>query len=162
MLTHRPAQATASATGPGLGLLAALGAWTWAGTDPAGQGIAHILLAHPPGRTGHDTPQAIEARMRHIAGCLGGLADPLDAVPDLGERLQVAGCWVLLRFPGARYGMRLPSHPRWTDLVTSRRQAVLLVGLNPLTRSADATRVDAYLDSVLAADRLLFGLVRTA
>lgn len=156
MLTRTP-QPTA-ASGPGPGLLASLGAWTWAGAAPDGQGIGHILLAHPPGRTSHDTPEAIETRMRHLAESLGGLASAHDRVPVLAGRLEVVGSQVVLRFPGARHGLRLPTHPRWTDLVTSRGQAVLLVGLDALPQSADAARVDAYLDTELATDRILFGL----
>ncbi|MER5465451.1 hypothetical protein ABT010_33130 [Streptomyces sp. NPDC002668] len=158
MLTRPAAPAS---TGPGPGLLVSLGAWTWPGTDPAGQSIAHILLAHPPGRTSHDTAEVIEARMRHIAESLGGLAGARESIPDLHGRLQVIGDRVLLRFHGARYGLRLPTHPTWTDLLTGCGRAVLLLGLDPLPQSADALRVDAYLDAALATDRLLFGRAHT-
>ncbi|WP_327249873.1 hypothetical protein [Streptomyces sp. NBC_01320] len=160
MLT-RPAALASIGSSPGPGLLVSLGAWTWPGTDPAGQSIAHILLAHPPGRTSHDTAEVIEARIRHIAESLGGLAGARERIPDLHGRLQVIGDRVLLRFHGARYGLRLPTHPTWTDLLTSSGQAVLLLSLDPLPQSAGAARVDAYLDTTLAADRLLFGLART-
>jgi hypothetical protein len=157
MLTRTPPPGT----GPRPGLLASLGAWTWPGTAPDGRDLAHVLLAHPPGRTGHDTPEAIEARMRLIADALGGLAQARDRLPLLPGRLQVVGDWVLMRFHGARYGLRLPTHPRWTALVTASGEAAVTVGLDPLPRSADAARVDAYLDTALAAGRLLFGLART-
>ncbi|MDJ0341759.1 hypothetical protein QMK19_04355 [Streptomyces sp. H10-C2] len=160
MLT-RPATLAPAASGPGPRLLVSLGAWTWPGTDPAGQSIAHILLAHPPGRTSHDTAEAIKARMRHIAASLGGLDAARESIPDLHGHLQVIGDRVLLRFDGARYGLRLPTHPTWTDLLTGSGRAVLLLGLDPLARSAGAARVDTYLDAALAADRLLFGLART-
>lgn len=161
MLT-RPAAPASTPSGPSPRLLASLGAWTWPGTDPAGASIAHILLAHLPGRSGHDTAAAIEARMRHLAESLGGLATARDSVPDLPGRLRIIGDRVLLRFHGTRYGLRLPTHPTWTSLVTSSGKAVVLIGLDPLPQSADAARVDAYLDAALATDRLLFGLARTA
>ncbi|MER5466668.1 hypothetical protein ABT010_39850 [Streptomyces sp. NPDC002668] len=69
---------------------------------------------------------------------------------------------MLLRFHGARYGLRLPTHPTWADLLTGSGRAVLLLGLDPLPQSADAARIDDYLETALAADRLLFGLARTA
>ncbi|MGW0555757.1 hypothetical protein ACWDZ6_16325 [Streptomyces sp. NPDC002926] len=68
---------------------------------------------------------------------------------------------MLLRFHGARYGLRLPTHPTWTDLLTGCGRAVLLLGLDLLPQSADAPRVDAYLDAALATDRLLFGRAHT-
>ncbi|WP_414505443.1 hypothetical protein [Streptomyces sp. NEAU-L66] len=35
-----------AAAGPGPGLLALLGAWTWLGVDPADTDLAHLFLAH--------------------------------------------------------------------------------------------------------------------
>ncbi|WP_269857058.1 hypothetical protein [Streptomyces sp. RPT161] len=157
MLTRTPS----SLTGPRPGLLASLGAWTWPGMALDGQHVGHVLLAQPPGRTDHDAPEAIEARMRVIADCLGGLANARDPMPVLPGRLQVVGDRVLMRFHGSRYGLRLPTHPRWTALVARSGEAVVMVGLDALPPSADAARVDAYLDAELAADRLLFGLART-
>ncbi|MFD8544974.1 hypothetical protein [Streptomyces sp. NPDC059649] len=152
-----------AAAGPGPSLLAALGAWTWLGIDPADTDHAHLLLAHPPGPTGHDTAQAIEFRMRHLAASLGGLAEPQDSVPDLGERLLIVDATtVLLRFRGSRFGARLPVRPGWTRHVRDHGQAVVVIGLDPLPRSADLPRVDAYLDAGLASGRLLFGLARPA
>ncbi|GHF44414.1 hypothetical protein GCM10010218_27190 [Streptomyces mashuensis] len=54
----------APSSGPGPGLLFALSAWTWSGPGPDGQDIAHVLPAHPPGRTSHDTPAAIATAAR--------------------------------------------------------------------------------------------------
>ncbi|GAA1910763.1 hypothetical protein [Streptantibioticus ferralitis] len=147
--------------GPRPGLLASLGAWTWPGMAPDGQHVGHVLLTHPPDRTSHDTPEAIEARMRLIAVSLGGLADARDPLPVLPGRLQIIGDQVLMRFHGSRYGLRLPTHPRWTALLTRSCEAIVMVGLDALPQSADATRVDTYLDTELTADRLLFGLART-
>ncbi|OMI33700.1 hypothetical protein [Streptomyces sparsogenes] len=44
--------------------MASLGAWTWPGTASDGQDVAHVLLAHPPSRTDHDTSETVEARMQ--------------------------------------------------------------------------------------------------
>jgi hypothetical protein len=49
----------------------------------------------------------------------------------------------------------------WPALVARSGEAILVLGLDPLPQSASASRVDAYLDTVLAADRLLFGRART-
>ncbi len=156
MLTTRPPQPA-----PGPGLLASLGAWTWLGTDPHGTGLAYLLLTHPPGRSARDSPDALEARMRHLAASLGGLAAPHDPVPDLGARLHILGTTtVLLRYHGARFGTRLPVLSDWTRHVQRQCQAIVVVGLNPLPRSAGLERVDTYLDASLASGRLLFGLVR--
>ncbi|WP_050502974.1 hypothetical protein [Streptomyces monomycini] len=149
------------ANAPGPGLLAALGAWTWLGLDPTDAPLAHLLLAHPPGRTARDTPAAIEARMQRIAASLGGLAAPQEYVPDVGARLlMVSLTTVLLRFDGTRYGVRLPVRPGWTQHVRHQGQAVIAIGLTPLPRSACLTEVDTYLADALASGRLLFGLIR--
>ncbi|MGG7572890.1 hypothetical protein [Streptomyces sirii] len=154
-------QPTTAGTGPGL--LAALGAWTWLGVDPVDTDLAHVLLAHPPGRSGHDTVLAIEARMRHLSASLGGLAEPPDLVPDLGERLLIVDtATVLLRFHSTPFGIQLPVRPGWTQHVRDHGQAVIVIGLDPLPRSADLPRVDTYLDAGLASGRLLFGLARPA
>ena len=68
----------------------------------------------------------------------------------------------VLRFDGTRYGMRLPVRRGWTEHVRVHGQAVVVIGLDPLPRSADLARVDAYLDAGLARGRLLFGLARPA
>ncbi|WP_331731271.1 DUF5949 family protein [Streptomyces sp. NBC_00073] len=146
---------------PDTGLLASLGAWTWPGTAPDGQPVAQILLAHRLGRTSHDSPEAISTRMKHFADTLGGLAQPQDPVADAHATLVTAGSQLLLRFPSARWGLKLPSHPQWTRLVHDSGQATLILGLDPLAQTADAPRVDAYLDAALAHGRLLFGFVRT-
>ena len=46
---------------------------------------AHLLLAHPPGHTAHDTAAAIETRMRQLSAALGSLAPPRE-VPHSGPR----------------------------------------------------------------------------
>ncbi|WP_277033635.1 hypothetical protein [Actinacidiphila oryziradicis] len=67
-----------------------------------------------------------------------------------------------MRFQGARFGLRLPSLPGWTDLVRARGEDVLLMGLDPLPNDADGAQVDSHLDRSLTTGRLLFGLARTA
>ncbi|MFF4170194.1 DUF5949 family protein [Streptomyces sp. NPDC001744] len=148
---------TAPTNGPETGLPASLGAWTWPGTAADGQQVAHLLLAHRLGRTSHDTPAAIEARMRHLGETLGGLARAEDPAPDTLGSLVTVGSHVVLRFPGARWGLKLPSHPQWTRMVRDHGRAALVLGLDPLAQCADAPRVDAYLDAALARGRLLFG-----
>ncbi|MFB1042351.1 hypothetical protein [Streptomyces chrestomyceticus] len=161
MLTTCTPPAVANAPGPGL--LAALGAWTWLGLDPADAPLAQLLLAHPPGRTARDTPAAIEARMQRIAVSLGGLAAPQEYVPDVGARLLMVGpTSVLLRFDGTRYGVRLPVRPGWARHVRLHDRAVITIGLSPLPRSADLPDVDTYLTDALASGRLLFGLSHSA
>ncbi|MEU3836090.1 DUF5949 family protein [Streptomyces microflavus] len=155
-------RSVAALTGPDTGLLSSLGAWTWPGTAPDGKQVAHILLAHRLGRTSHDTPGAIECRMRHLAEILGGLARAEDSVPETQGTLVIIGSRALLKFPGARWGLTLPAHPQWTRLVQDSGRAALIVGLDPLAQWANAVRVDAYLDAALAADRLLFGFARTS
>lgn len=133
---------TQAAAGPGAGLLAALGAWTWLGGDPADTDLAYLLLAHPPGRTEHDAAAAVETRMLQLSAALGGPAAPQDLIPDVGRRLLVADTAAVLRFDGTRYSMRLPVRPGWTDHVRGHGQSIVLIGLDPLPRSADRARVD--------------------
>ncbi|MGW7492613.1 hypothetical protein [Streptomyces sp. NPDC054786] len=65
--------------------------------------------------------------------------------------------------PLAAAGPGLPTAlGAWTWLGLDHRQAVIVVGLDPLPRSADHTRVDAYLDAGLVSGRLLLGLARPA
>ncbi|GCD44712.1 hypothetical protein [Streptomyces paromomycinus] len=149
--------------GPDPGLMAALGAWTWLGLDPTEIPLAHLLLAHPPGRTDRDTSTAIETRMRCIATSLGGPATAQERLPDLGARLLIVRpTTVLLRFDGTRYGVRLPVRPSWSEHVRRNGQALITIGLAPLSRSAGLTDVDAYLNVTLACGRLLFGVVHPA
>ncbi|WP_331732267.1 hypothetical protein OG613_47715 (plasmid) [Streptomyces sp. NBC_00015] len=144
--------------GPDLRLLVSLAAWTWPGSRPDGHEAAHILITHAPALTGPDTA---EARMLQLSASLGGLAGARDIVPQLERCLQIVGDQVLLHVPGVSRPLRLPAHRPWTELVAHNAEALLLLGLDPLPQSADAARVDAYLDGALAADRLLFGRART-
>lgn len=147
--------------GPELRLLVSLASWTWPGTSPDGREVAHILITYTSAFTGPDGVEAVEARMRRLSDSLGGLTGPREPVPGLDRCLQIVGDQVLMRFPGAGRKLRLPTRRPWTELVARNGEAVLLLGLNPLPQSADAARLDTYLDAALAADRLLFGRART-
>ncbi|MFD7919754.1 hypothetical protein ACFV3R_11060 [Streptomyces sp. NPDC059740] len=99
--------------------------------------------------------------MRRLSASLGGLAGAREVVPKLERCLQIVGDQVLMHVPGVSRRLRLPTRRPWTELVARNGEALLLLGLDPLPQSADATRVDTYLDASLAADRLLFGRART-
>ncbi|MCX5167935.1 hypothetical protein OG616_07895 [Streptomyces antibioticus] len=143
---------------PELRLLLSLASWTWPGTGPDGHEVAHILITHTPALA---TPDTVEARMRRLSDSLGSLAGPREVVPEIDRCLQIVGDQVLVHIPGAPRRLRLPTRRAWTELVAHNGDAVLLLGLDPLPQSADAARLDAYLDAALAAERLLFGRART-
>ncbi|MFF8315069.1 hypothetical protein [Streptomyces lydicus] len=146
--------------GPDLRLLVSLAAWTWQGAGPDGREIAHILITHTPALTDGGTAVPAEDRMRRLSVCLGGLTGAREVIPDPERRLQLVGDRVLLHIPEASRRLQLPTRRSWTELVTRTGEAILLLGLDPLPQSADALRLDAYLDSALAADRLLVGRVQ--
>lgn len=98
--------------------------------------------------------------MRHLAEPLGGLARAEDPAPETSGTLVTVGSHVLLRFPGARWGLKLPGHPQWTRLIHDSGRTALILGLDPLAQWADAPRVDPNLDAALARGRLLFGFAR--
>ncbi|MCX5397908.1 hypothetical protein [Streptomyces sp. NBC_00102] len=99
--------------------------------------------------------------MRRVADSSGGLGGAGDVVRDVGRCLHIVGHHVFLHFPGASRRVRLPSRPDWTALVARTGTAVLLLGLEPLSQSADASQLDTYLDLSSTTDRLLFGLARS-
>ncbi|MGI5444572.1 hypothetical protein ACQEVM_02270 [Streptomyces sp. CA-243310] len=148
-------------TGPELRLLVSLAVWSWPGTGPDGREIAHILIAHSPAFALRGTADAPEARMRRLADSLGGLGRAGNVGRDAGRYLHIIGDHVFLHFPGASRRLWLPSRPDWTALVARTGTAVLLLGLEPLSQSADASQFDTYLDTASGADRLLFGLARS-
>lgn len=97
-------------SGPELRLLVSLASWTWPGTSPDGREVAHILITHNPAFTGPDAAEAVEARMRRLSDCLGGLASSRAPVRELARCLQVVGGQVLMSFPGTARKLRLPTH----------------------------------------------------
>ncbi|MGR8009686.1 hypothetical protein [Streptomyces hypolithicus] len=149
-----------TSTEPELHLLLSLAAWSWLGNGPDGREMAHILVAHSPVSALPGTADVPEAHMQRLAESLGGLGRAEDVVPDAGRCLRIAGDHVFLHFPGNTRRLRLPTHPGWTALVARTGTVVLLLGLDPLPQSAGATQLDTYLDTSLAADRLLFGIAR--
>lgn len=80
--------------------------------------------------------------------------------PDVQGCLLITGPRALLRCPGARWACGCQPTLPWASLACGTGRAVLVVGLGSRFQSADAVRVDAYLDAVLAADRLLFGFAK--
>ncbi|RPK94612.1 MULTISPECIES: hypothetical protein [Streptomyces] len=148
-------------TGPEPRLLLSLAAWSWPGIGPDDREIAHILITHSPAPALPDTADALEARMRCLADSLGGLGRAEDVVPDAGRCLHIIGDQVFLHFPGAFHRLRLPSRPAWTALVARTGTAVLLLGLESLSQSADASQLDTYLGTASRSDRLLYGMART-
>ncbi|MFF3401135.1 hypothetical protein ACFYW6_21775 [Streptomyces sp. NPDC002659] len=145
---------------PELRLLVSLASWTWPATGPDGREVAHILITHTPALAGVGVG-TVEARMRRLSDSLGGLTDPREVVPEVDQCLQIVGDQVLMHFPGASRRLRLPTRRSWTELVARTGEAVLLLGLDPLPQTADAARLDTYLDAALSAGRLLFGRART-
>ncbi|MFJ7999424.1 hypothetical protein ACIQ7D_20095 [Streptomyces sp. NPDC096310] len=143
---------------PELRLLVSLASWTWPGTGPDGHDFAHILITHTPALA---IPDTVEARMRRLSDSLGSLAGPREVVPEIDRCLQIVGDQVLVHIPGASRRLRLLTRRAWTELVAHNGDAVLLLGLDPLPQTADAARLDAYLDTALAAEQLLFGRART-
>ncbi|MFF3642597.1 hypothetical protein [Streptomyces sp. NPDC002564] len=145
---------------PELRLLVSLAAWTWPGAGPDGREIALILITHTTALTDGGPAVTAEDRMRGLSACLGGLTGAREVIPELKPGLQLVGDHVLLHIPGASRRLRLPTRRPWTELVTRTGEVILMLGLDPLTQSADADRLDAYLDAALAANRLLFGRVQ--
>jgi hypothetical protein len=85
-----------------------------------------------------------------------GLAAAEAPVAELGELLTVRpGAGVSLDLETAE--LPLPAHPQWTRLLLVRRHAALIVGLDPLRRTATLPEVDRYLTAAVADRRLRFG-----
>ncbi|QKZ16025.1 hypothetical protein [Streptomyces chartreusis] len=135
-------------TPPGqeLRLLASLASWTGPAPGPDGREVAHILITHTPALT----DDSVEARMRRLSDTLGGLTGPPDVVPQIDRCLQIVGDQVLVHFPGASRKLRLPTRRPRTELVARNSETVLLLGLDPPPQTADAARLDTYLDDALA------------
>lgn len=74
-------------------------------------------------------------------------------------RSSATKCWCTCPAPSG--GCGCPPVGPGTEVVARSGEVILLLGLDPLPQSADAAKVDAYLDAALAADRLLFGRART-
>jgi hypothetical protein len=82
--------------------------------------------------------------------------------PAIGPRLrQITPTEVALRFDGTPYRKRIPAGRPWTLLLGRGTPVALVLGLDPLSRSATSAEIDAYLDRATPRQRLLFGHTRT-
>ncbi|MFD4754006.1 MULTISPECIES: hypothetical protein [unclassified Streptomyces] len=145
---------------PELRLHVSLTAWTWQGAGPDNREIARILITHTPAPTNGGTAATTEDHVRRLSGCLGGLAGAREVISRLGRRLRLVGDRALLHVPGASRRLPLPTRRSLNELVARIGEAILVLGLDALPQSADAARLDTYLDAALVADRLLFGRVQ--
>ncbi|MEU9008397.1 hypothetical protein AB0D12_01120 [Streptomyces sp. NPDC048479] len=113
-------------------------------------------MPQPPRGT-YETTGVIEQRMRAVADALR-LGPATAPPPDIGPRLrQITPTEVALRFDGTPYRKRIPSGRPWTLLLGQGTPVALVLGLDPLSRSATPAAIDAYLDRATLRRRLLFG-----
>lgn len=124
----------------------ATAAWSW--LDRTGFGpVAFLLLVHPD-------PVAGELLARALR-----LAPPRRRLPDIGERVTVAGAdHAVVRLDGCEHLMRVPVGEKWAGFVRAGGPTAVLVGLDPLAREAPAAAVEPYLARTATAGRLRLGL----
>ncbi|MHC0430885.1 hypothetical protein ACX6XY_11930 [Streptomyces sp. O3] len=143
------------------GLIASLATVTWLDTDPTGATLCCLLLVSQPPRAPYETPTVIEQRMHTLAIALG-LGPATAPPPDIGPRLRpLSPTDVALRFDDTPYRKRIPAGRPWTLLLRQRTPVALVLGLDPLSRTASPAEIDAYLDRTTLQQRLLFGHTRT-
>ncbi|MBY8878865.1 hypothetical protein [Actinacidiphila acidipaludis] len=125
-------------------------AWSW--IDRTGWGpVAFLLLVHPD-------PACGELLARSLR-----LAPPARRLPDVGERVTVAGAGhAAVRLDGSDHLIRVPAGDRWCAFVRGGGPVALVVGLAPLPRRASAEAVASYLGRAAVAGRLRLGLDRGA
>ncbi|ELS56357.1 hypothetical protein STVIR_2654 [Streptomyces viridochromogenes Tue57] len=83
--------------------------------------------------------------------------------PDIGPRLRlITPTEVALRFDVTPYRKRIPTGRPWSLLLGQGTPVALVLGLDPLSRSATPEQIDSYLDRATLRQRLLFGHTRTA
>ncbi|WP_411151103.1 hypothetical protein [Streptomyces sp. A30] len=146
---------------PSAGLIASLATTTWLDTTPTGATLCCLLLVPQPPRSCYETPAVIEQRMRVVAEALR-LGPATTPPPDIGPRLRlIARTEVALRFDSTPYRKRIPTGRPWTLLLGQGTPAALVLGLDPLSRSATPAEIDSYLDRATLRGRLLFGHTRT-
>ncbi|TQE22714.1 hypothetical protein Sipo8835_35560 [Streptomyces ipomoeae] len=146
---------------PSAGLIASLATTTWLDTTPTGATLCCLLLVPQPPCSCYETPAVIEQRMRAVAEALH-LGPATTPPPDIGPRLrQVAPTEVALRFDGTPYRKRIPTGRPWSLLLGQGTPVALVLGLDPLSRSATPGQIDTYLDRATLRQRLLFGHTRT-
>ena len=146
---------------PSAGQIASLATTTWLDTAPNGATLCCLLLVPQPPRSCYEAPAVIEQRMHAVAEALHlGLATT--PPPDIGPRLRlIAPTDVALRFDGTPYRKRIPAGRPWTLLLGQGTPVALVLGLDPLPRSATPAQIDTYLDRATLRQRLLFGHTRT-
>jgi len=66
-----------------------------------------------------------------------------------------------MRFDGTPYRKRIPTGRPWTRLPGQGTPVALVLGLDPLSRSAAPAEIDSYLDRATLLRRLLFGHTRS-
>lgn len=143
---------------PTPGLIATINARTWLDYTIDGRVFSPVLLTYPAPQFEDADPVEVERQMSIVAASLGA-RPPGPALPDVGERVTVHdGGVTLVHFDGSPYALRLPKHPRWTQVVAGLGQVLLAVGLDELSSTASRAEVDEYLDAAAAGDRLYFGL----
>jgi hypothetical protein len=146
---------------PSAGLIASLATTTWLDTTPTGATLCCLLLVPQPPRSCYETPAVIEQRMRAVAEALR-LGPATTPPPDIGPHLRlIAPAEVALRFDGTPYRKRIPTGRPLTLLLGQGAPAAIVLGLDPLSRSATPAEIDTYLDSATLRQRLLFGHTRT-
>lgn len=142
---------------PSAGLIASMATTTWLDAVPTGAALCCLLLVPQPPRSLYETSAVIEQRMRAVAEALH-LGPATAPPPDIGPRLRlVTPTEVALRFDGTPYRKRIPAGRPWTLLLGRRTPVALVLGLDPLSRSATPAEIDSYLDRATLRQRLLFG-----
>lgn len=145
---------------PSAGLIASLATTTWLDTAPTGTALCCLPLVPQPPRNLYETPAVIEQRMRAVAEALHlGLATA--PPPDTGPRLRlIAPTEVALRFDGTPYRKRILTGRPWALLLGQGTPVALVLGVDPLSRSATPAQIDTYLDRATLRQLLLFGHTR--
>ncbi|WP_255952232.1 hypothetical protein [Streptomyces odontomachi] len=146
---------------PSAGLIASLATTAWLDTAPTGATLCCLLLVPQQPHTLYETPTVIEQHMRAVAKALR-LGPATAPPPDIGPRLRlITPTEVTLRFDGSPYRKRIPTGRHWPLLLRQGTPAALILGLDPLSRSAAPAEIDSYLDCATPRGRLLFGHTRT-
>lgn len=147
---------------PTPGLIATINARTWLDHTIDGRVFSPVLLTYPAPQFEDADPVEVERQMSIVAASLGA-RPPGPALPEIGERVTVHdGGVTLVHFDGSPYALRLPKHPRWTQVVAGLGQVLLAVGLDELSPVASRSEVDEYIETAGSNGRILFGLACVA
>ncbi|NUR01823.1 MAG: hypothetical protein HOY79_36420 [Streptomyces sp.] len=88
-----------------------------------------------------------------------GLRAPDQPLADLGACLMVRDESAHLRLPRIGQGLALPTHEHWRQLLRTRPEVALVIGLAPLDVHAAEDEGDRYLDRCLHHGDLMVGRV---